>query len=66
MMQAAQYAGFALLFVIVATAMVVYEWKRIQAKRPLFAGHEIRTLYWVAYLSLFVLGLTAGLAALLR
>jgi hypothetical protein len=50
----------------VAAAMATYEWSRIQAKRPLFNGSQVVTLYWCAYLSLVVLGVTAALASAFR
>jgi hypothetical protein len=50
----------------IAAAMALYEWSRVKAKRPLFNGHPIVTLYWCAYLSLFVLGVTTVIAAVVR
>jgi hypothetical protein len=44
-----------------AAAMATYEWSRIKAKRPLFNGRQVVTLYWCAYLSFVVLGVTAAL-----
>lgn len=46
--------------------MAAYEWSHLKAKRPLFGGGQVVTLYWCAYLSLLVLGLTAGIAVLVR
>jgi hypothetical protein len=56
--------SFAML--IVAVGMAFYEWSRVQSKRPLFKGRQIVTLYWMAYLSFFVLGITTGIAAIVR
>jgi hypothetical protein len=53
-------------FIITGIVMAWYEWARVRDKRPLFNGHHVVTLYWVAYLSCFVLGVTSGAAALLR
>lgn len=58
--------GAAFVLLLVAAAMVLYERARQNAKRPLFGGREIITLYWVSYLTLFVLGFTCGLAAIVR
>jgi hypothetical protein len=46
--------------------MTVYEWARIKAGRPILRGRPSVQLYWMIYLSLFVLGITAFLAAILR
>ena len=49
-----------------ATGMLLYEAARARAKRPIFGGREAITLYWVGYLTLYVLGATSGLAAIVR
>jgi hypothetical protein len=59
---------FALVVVAVAMlalggAMAAYDWSRSKAKRPLFGGHDVVTLYWCAYLCLLVLGLIFVAAA---
>jgi hypothetical protein len=61
--------AFALMLVAVAmlalgSAMAAYDWSRSKAKRPLFGGHEVVTLYWCAYLCLLVLGITFFAAAM--
>jgi hypothetical protein len=56
----------AVVLIAIGAAMAAYEWSRIKAKRPLFQGRQVVTLYWVTYLSCFVLGVTSGAAALLR
>lgn len=50
----------------VAGAMAFYEWTRIKAGRPILQGHQAVILYWVAYLTLFVLGVTTAIAAVVR
>jgi len=52
----------------IASVMIFYEWARAKAGRPLLNGDKTQAivLYWVAYLSLFVLGLTTAAAAFFR
>lgn len=63
--------GFAQLaaaagFIGTGSAMALYEWSRIKAERPLLAGRNILVMYWVCYLTCFVLGVTFVFAAVLR
>ncbi len=46
--------------------MAFYEWARIRAGTPLLNGMPILTLYWISYLSFLLLGLTTGLAAVIK
>jgi hypothetical protein len=46
--------------------MTVYEWTRVAAGRPILNGHQAVVLYWIGYLSVFVLGVTAAIAAVVR
>ena len=39
---------------------------RRSASRPILNGHEAVVLYWISYLSLFMLGIVMALAAVLR
>jgi hypothetical protein len=50
----------------VGGGMAAYDWSCMKAKRPLFGGSQVITLYWCAYLSLLVLALTTGIAAAVR
>ncbi len=50
----------------VAGGMAFYEWTRIKAGRPIMKGSQAVVLYWVAYLALFVLGITTAIAAIVR
>jgi len=65
-MERVQLGGAALGLLALATALMIYEQARKNANRPLFDGRETITLYWMSYLTLLVLGLTCGLAALVR
>jgi hypothetical protein len=51
---------------VIAGGMAFYEWTRIKAGKPILNGHQAVTLYWIAYLALFVLSVTSALAAILR
>lgn len=57
-----QLLGTSIVMLAVAGGMAFYEWTRIKAGRPILKGHQAVTLYWVAYLTLFVLGVTTVLA----
>jgi hypothetical protein len=59
-------AAIALAFLAAAIAMLLYETSRARAGRPVFDGRETITLYWLAYLTFAVLGLTSGIAAVVR
>jgi len=56
----------AAVMLAIGGGMAAYEWSRIKAKRPLFGGRQVVTLYWCAYLSLVVLAVTSGVAAFVR
>jgi hypothetical protein len=65
-MQNLQLLGAAAIMLAVAGGMAFYEWTRIKAGSPILKGHQAVTLYWVAYLMLFVLGVTTALASIIR
>ncbi len=50
----------------VAGGMALYEWTRVKAGRPILNGHQAVAMYWIAYLALFVLGVTTAIAAVVR
>ena len=58
--------GAAAGMLAVSAGMALFEWSRIRNGRPILKGHEVMALYWVAYLSLFVLGVTTAIAAIVR
>jgi hypothetical protein len=58
--------AFAVLLFASATAMAVYEWIRIRDGRPILKGSMAVELYWVSYLSLYVLAITFALSAILH
>jgi hypothetical protein len=65
-MENLQLLGAAAAMLAIAGAMAFYEWTRIKAGRPILQGHQAVILYWVAYLTLFVLGVTTAIAAVVR
>ena len=65
-MENLQLLGAAAAMLAAAGGMALYEWTRIKAGRPILNGHQAVTLYWIAYLTLFVLGVTTAMAAILR
>ncbi len=56
----------AVALLALAAGMAFYEWSRIKAGRPIMNGSQAVVMYWVAYLSLFVLGVTTAIAAIVR
>ncbi len=58
--------GAAAALLIVAAGMAFYEYSRIKAGRPIMAGSQAVVIYWMTYLSMFVLGITTALAAIIR
>ena len=65
-MENLQLLGAAFTLLAIGAGMALYEWTRIKAGRPILNGHQAITLYWVAYLTLFVLGVTTAIAAVVR
>ncbi len=65
MPQLEMFAAAAVLM-LTGGAMAFYEWSRVKGGRPLFKGREIITLYWISYLSLFMLSITFTAAAIIR
>ena len=65
-MQTLQALGAAVAMLAAAGGMAFYEWTRIRASRPILNGHNAVVMYWVSYLSLFVLGIVTILAAVIR
>jgi hypothetical protein len=65
-MEKLQFVGAAVVFFTVGTLMVLYENFRIRAGRPILKGHAAVQLYYVSYLTMFVLGVTVLAAAILR
>jgi hypothetical protein len=57
-------AAAVVLFAI-GFAMVLYEMARIKAGRPILQGSQAVQLYYVTYLTMFVLALVAALKAIL-
>ncbi|HEX6897436.1 MAG: hypothetical protein ACM3Z4_14100 [Hyphomicrobiales bacterium] len=65
-MEKLQFIGAAIAFFAVGALMVFYENFRIRAGRPILKGANAVQLYHVTYLSMFVLGATVAVAAIVR
>ena len=65
-MEKLQFDGAGVAFFTVGTLMVLYENVRIRAGRPILKGHAAVQLYYVSYLTMFVLGATVLVAAIVR
>jgi uncharacterized membrane protein len=58
--------GVAIILLGAAAGMAFYEWTRVKAGRPIFNGHQAIEFYWMAYLTLLVLGTTVAFGAIIR
>lgn len=65
-MEKLQLFGAAVIFFGIGGLMVFYEWIRIKAGRPILKGRDVAQLYNITYLSMFVLGTTVMVAAIVR
>lgn len=65
-MEKVQFVGAAIAFFAVGILMVLYENARIKAGRPILKGSEAVQLYYVSYLTMFVLSATVAIAAIVR
>jgi hypothetical protein len=61
-----QFLGAAIAFFAPGALMVVYENFRIKVGRPILNGSAAVQLYYVSYLTMFVLSATVALAAIVR
>jgi hypothetical protein len=61
-MEKLQFVGAAIAFFAVGTLIVVYESFRVSAGRPILNGSAAVQLYYVSYLTMFVLGVTVAVA----
>ena len=58
-------SGASVAFFGVGIAMVLYELARIKAGRRILRGSQAVQLYYVTYLTMFVLALVTGLKAII-
>lgn len=65
-MEKLQFSGAAIALFAVGVVMVLYENFRIRAGRPILNGSAAVQLYYVSYLTMFVLGTTVAVAAIVR
>ena len=65
-MEKLQFLGAATAFFAVGDLMVFYENFRIKAGRPILNGSAAVQLYYVSYLTMFVLGSAVAVAAIVR
>ena len=61
-----QFFGAAIAFFAAGILMVLYENFRIRAGRPILNGSAAVQLYYVSYLTMFVLSATVAIAAIVR
>ena len=65
-MEKLQFVAAAAALFAVGALMVFYENFRIKAGRPILNGSAAVQLYYVSYLTMFVLGTTVAFAAIVR
>ena len=65
-MEKLQFIGATIAFFAAGTLMVLYENFRIKADRPILNGSAAVQLYYVSYLTMFVLSATVAIAAIVR
>ena len=65
-MEKIQFLGAAVAFFAAGALMVFYENFRIKVGRPILNGSAAVQLYYVSYLTMFVLGATVAIAAIVR
>ena len=65
-MEKLQFFGAAIALFAAGTLMVLYENFRIKAGRPILNGSAAVQLYYVSYLTMFVLSATVAIAAIVR
>ena len=58
--------GIAVVLIGAGSGMAFFEWQRFREGNPILVGKSLIQLYWVAYLSLLVLGITFFLSAIIR
>jgi hypothetical protein len=59
------FLGAAIAFSGVGLAMVLYELSRIKARRPILNGSQAVQLYYITYLTMFVLAFITALKAII-
>ena len=52
-------------FVAIGSLLVFYEWVRVKEGRPILKGKEAIQLYYVSYLTMFVLGVLTAAKAII-
>ena len=52
-------------FIAIGALLVFYEWSRAKAGRPILKGSEAVQLYYVSYLTMFVLGVVTAAKAII-
>jgi cell division protein FtsX len=57
--------GAAAAFFAVGLVLVLYELSRIKAGRPILQGSQAVQLYYITYLTMFVLAVVTGLKAVI-
>ena len=64
-MEKLQLAGASAVFLAIGGLLVFYEWSRTKAGRPILNGHQAVQLYYISYLTMFVLAIVTAAKAII-
>ena len=60
-----QLIGASAMFLAIGGLLVFYEWSRAKAGRPILKGSEAVQLYYISYLTMFVLAVVTTAKAII-
>ena len=63
-METLQLISASAVFLVIGGLLVFYEWSRAKAGRPILNGSEAVQLYYISYLTMFVLALVTAAKAI--
>ena len=63
-MEKLQLIGVSVVFLAIGGLLVFYEWSRAKAGRPILNGSQAVQLYYMSYLTLFVLAVVTAAKAI--
>jgi hypothetical protein len=60
-----QLIGASAVFLAIGGLLVFYEWSRTKAGRPILNGHQAVQLYYIGYLTMFLLAIVTAAKAII-
>lgn len=64
-METLQLISASAVFLVIGGLLVFYEWSRAKAGRPILNGSEAVQLYYISYLTMFVLAVATAAKAII-